>query len=133
MTVLLDTNIILRYLTNDTPQMAQKVTQRFSEAKNGKLSLKINDFVVVEVIFLLEHYYHFPREQIVSVLGNLFSQPFLEMDYKDAIFEALIEYGHSQIDFVDCLLYAQAHQSEAKILSFDKHLDKFPLPLRLEP
>lgn len=133
MTALLDTNIILRYLTNKPEAAAEVVAKRFSEAKAGKIALKIQGFIVVEVIYLLEDYYHFSREKIVSVLGSLFSQPFLEMEYKDAIFEALIEYGHSQIDFVDCLLYAQAHQSEGKILSFDKHLDKFSLPLRLEP
>ena len=133
MIALLDTNVILRYLTNNSPEAAEAVAKRFGEAKAGKISLRINSFIVIETIYLLEDYYHFSREEIVSALGGLLAQPFLDLEDKDCVFAALLSYNHSIADFTDCLLHALARQNTYKILSFDKHFDKLEPNLCLEP
>jgi predicted nucleic-acid-binding protein len=132
-TVIADTNIFLRFLTNDVPSQAALVEKRFRQAQSGKLKLRILPITIVEILFHLEKWYKHPKTKAVEKIQNLFSPAWMEVDDKDVIFEALCQYEISNIDFVDILTWSCAKKSKERILSFDKDFDKLNPKLRLNP
>lgn len=128
-----DTNIFLRYLTNDIPEQATRVEKHFKKAEKGKLQLIVLQITVVELLFQLEHWYGLKKTDAVEKMIRFISPAWFEIDYKDAVFEALNTYKSKSIDFVDLLVWAGAKQRKLVILSFDKDFDKLEPKLRLNP
>ena len=132
-TVILDTNIILRYLTNDVPSQAEKVKKRFQEATSGKFQIEILPITVVEIIYQLENWYNLTKEETCKKLLALFSPDWMIVREKGIIFEALNLYRLKNIDYVDLLLFVTAKNNKNHLLSFDKDFDKLSPKIRLEP
>lgn len=130
---IVDTNVILRYLTNDVPEQARKVTRRFVEAQHGKLQLLLLHITVVEIVFHMTHWYKFSREDSAERVKLLLAFPWLEVEYKDDVLQALSFYAKTSFDFVDILSWSLAHANKASLLSFDKDFDKLEPAIRLSP
>jgi len=128
-----DANVILRFLTNDVLVQANKVRERFKEAARGKIDLAILPITVVEIVFLLEHWYQYGRGEICDKLLLLFAPEWMNLQSKAAVFEALRVYKERNIDFVDVLLWGIARDEQRAVLSFDKDFDKLDPKIRLEP
>ena len=131
--VIADTNIFLRYLTDDVPQQVEKVENRFNQAKSGRIKISVLHITVVEILFNLENWYHLSKKESCDKLLLLFSQPWLDLDEKHAVLFALACYPAFNIDFVDLLTWSIAKIKNVKILSFDKHFGRLNPKLRLEP
>ena len=131
--VLLDTNIILRYLTNDVPAQAEKVKKRFLEADEGKFQFEILPLTVVEMIYQLENWYELSREEACRKILTLFSPDWMVVKEKEVIFEVLNIYRLNKIDLVDLIIWTTAENENKKLLSFDKDFDKLSPKIRLEP
>lgn len=133
LSVVADTNVFLRFLTNDIPSQAKFIEKHFKEAQEETLRLVVLPITVVEILFQLENWYKFSKREAVEKLMLLFSPSWLELEDKNAVFEALALYKESNIDFVDILTFSMAQKRNVKILSFDKDYDKLLPNLRLEP
>ena len=68
--VAIDTNIIVRFLTNDDPVQYKKA---FKLVKNNEIF--IADTVILETEWVLRFAYEFKPEQIASALNKLFGLP----------------------------------------------------------
>ena len=132
-TVLVDANLLLRFLTNDVPAQAERVQKRLKEAEKGKLNLVLLPLTVMEVVFHLEHWYHFTKEEVRDKLLILFSPEWIHVEHKAAVFSALRVYAQKNIDFVDIFLWSIAAHEQRGILSFDKDFDKLEPRIRMEP
>jgi len=130
---IVDTNIFLRFLTNDIEKQAKRVEKRFLEAEKGTIELRILLITVVEILFHLERWYKYPKIKAIEMVENLFGREWMMVDEKDVLFSALGEYKKTTIDFVDLLTFYQAKMDERMILSFDKDYDKLSPSLRVEP
>ena len=51
-----DANVILRFLTKDPPEMAERSARRMAEAEMGEISLYISPLVLAEVIWVLKFF-----------------------------------------------------------------------------
>src|SRR3989338_4523333 len=132
-TAVIDTNIILRYLTNDVPKQEAKVKKRFQQASNGKIQFEILPITIVEIIYQLENWYDLTKEETCKKLLALFSPDWMIFKEKGVIFEALNLYRLKNIDFVDLLVFVTAKNDKKQLLSFDKDFDKLSPKIRLEP
>lgn len=128
-----DTNILIRYLTKDVIDQAQKVKQRLLQAKEGKIQLVLTSFTAVEILFILENYYELPKLEVIEKLHSLLSPNFIIIDQKEAFLDTLSLYKAYNIDFVDIFNFTVAKKNKAKILSFDKDFDKLTPKLRITP
>jgi predicted nucleic acid-binding protein len=63
-TYLVDTNILLRFLTNDHPAHGAGAKKLFDDAGAGKLDLRIPLIAITETIFTLQSYYKIDRQDI---------------------------------------------------------------------
>ena len=114
-----DANIILRYLLNDTEELAEKATRIL---ENNVVF--IPNEVIAEIVYVLEKVYKVKNDEISDTLKNLFLYENLKVADLDVIEEALNLYGKRKLDFVDTLLYAYHEIKGYEIYTFDKKLNK---------
>ncbi len=134
-TCFIDTNLFIRYLTNDDPQKADRVDRLLEQAVTGEIELITAEIVLAEVVWVLESYYKLEKAQIAEMLKAILSTPGLKVLNGRIVEKALQYYSLQNIDFVDAYIVAlmQKHKITG-IYSFDKkHLDRITHITRLEP
>jgi len=134
-TCFIDTNLFIRYLTNDDPKKADRVDRLLEQAANGKVNLMTAEMVLTEVVWVLESYYNLEKARIAEMLKAILSTPGLEVLNGRVVENALQYYSLQNMDFVDAYIVAlmQKHKIVG-IYSFDKkHLDRITHVTRLEP
>lgn len=134
-TCFIDTNLLIRYLTNDDPKKADRVDQLLEKAANGKIKLMTAEIVLAEVVWVLESFYHLEKTRIAEMLKAILSTPGLEVLNGRMVENALPYYSLQNVDFVDAYIVAlMQKQNITGIYSFDKkHLDRIMHVTRLEP
>lgn len=127
--MVVDTDIILRFLTNDDPQKALSF-QNFLE-KGTKVFL--TDVTVAEIYWTLKSFYKFKKQKILSELGKLLVLSQIEAN-KELIMETFTLLEKNNISFIDAYLAVfSCLRNDGKILSFDKGFDKLKSIKRIEP
>jgi predicted nucleic acid-binding protein len=130
----IDSNVILRYLTQDPPKMAEKALKIFTEAKKGRLILLITPLTVAEVVWVLESYYGHPKKDIADTLTQFLLCDGLEIESLELMIGSLNLFQERNIDFADAVLASQAlRKGPPSIYSFDHHLNRVPGITVLEP
>ena|SRR6266542_1913445 len=126
-TAFVDTNLFLRYLTNDVPAQADAVESMLQRAAKGKINLVTSSIVIAEIVWTLESYYELEKNEIqVMVLGILNTKG-LEVIDADLILQAIVPYADKNVDFIDAFNAAWMVKNNVdKIYTFDqKHFKRF--------
>ncbi len=121
---IMDANILLRYLLNDIPHQAEEAEKYFQKAQQGEIQVMVPMMVILEGVFALTKVYKKSRRQVASGLRSLVTLPYLEVESREEILEALRLWGQERISFVDALLYVQAQKQGAKLVTFDVKLKR---------
>lgn len=118
----LDSNILIRVITGDTPDVANKLLTTIDNAK--KHEYVVEPVVIAEVCFVLEfHDYAMKRVDIADALTDFISAPQIVANAN--IIAAIEMYKkYPRLDFTDCWLAILAANSNAGLLSLDKDLNK---------
>ena len=66
----IDTNVLIRYLTNDEPQKAKAVESLLNKASDGELRILIPSIVIAELVWVLESYYRMKAEGATEWAGS---------------------------------------------------------------
>jgi predicted nucleic-acid-binding protein len=104
----LDTNVLVRYLTQDDPaqaDVAAKFMDSLSQDSLGFISL----VVVVELIWVLEASYRYKKAEIEQVLDTLLRSKELIIERAEVVWQALRKFHVSRADFADCLIERAGH------------------------
>lgn len=134
--VFLDTNPIIRYLTQDNPDHAARSYRLFQRAARGEMRLVTSESVLVEVVRVLSSkvLYNLPREEVRRHLANVMAFQGLTVPQRKTFRRALDVWVEHNIDFVDALSVAQMERlSITRIASFDGDFDRISRVTRLEP
>jgi predicted nucleic-acid-binding protein len=100
----LDTNVIVRYLTQDDPRQARKATALIEAGARRGDRFHLGVLVLCEVVWVLRGAYDFDKETIVSVLDRILATEQFEIGEKDLVRVALEEYRSGKGDFADYLI-----------------------------
>lgn len=100
----IDTNILLRYITQDDAEQAESVNQLFAKYNEKKASLFINPFVLCECVWVLKKGYKYSKEEICHVLKHILEIEEFVVGYHEILWEVLDIYNHKNIDFSDALI-----------------------------
>jgi predicted nucleic acid-binding protein len=131
---LIDSNVILRYLTKDPPKMAEAALRTLDDAQKGRISLLLTPLTVAEVVWVLESFYGYAKAKIAEIMGQFLFCDGLEVEDLDLIIEALSLYQAKNLDFADAFLAAIAlRRGPQGIYSFDKDFNRVAGITRLEP
>lgn len=118
---LVDTNVLVRFITRDVPDMAAQADIWIENAAPAELY--VDDAVFEELTFVLSVHdgYQLPRDVVVRALLRLVSLPGIRTS-PDAL-KAIECYGtYAKLDFVDCLLAVKGGMKHSNVLTFDKDL-----------
>jgi predicted nucleic-acid-binding protein len=132
--VFLDTNVIIRYITNDDPHKADQCELLFKQVKEGKQKLFISDLVIAETVWILEGAYNFPKDRTTDILQKILNTQNIECENKDLLLNAVSLYRLENIDYIDAYnASVMEYKKIEKIYSYDRDFDKLSDLKRLEP
>lgn len=118
-----DTSVVVRYLTGDTPKLAD----RAAEVLDAEAELRLTDVVIVEAAYVLSTVYGIPREAIVDALIALIqkkSVTLFALEKQYALEALLLCRPPGRVSFADAFIWAAARSDGAEaIYSFD---ERFP-------
>lgn len=134
-TYFVDTNLFIRYLTNDDIEKANRVEELLDKAALGKVRLITCEVVMAEVVWVLESYYNLNKVQIAEHLEAILATPGLNVLNGKVVEKAVEYYLNENIDFIDAYIVSLMNRLNiSSIYSFDKkHLKRIKSIKRLEP
>lgn len=115
--ILLDANVILRYLLNDHEQMSAQA-ETYIQEKDACITIE----VAAEVVYVLAKVYSVDRDRISEGMKRILD--IINCAEKGVLCKALDVYKQTKLDFVDCVLYAYRNIKGFEIRTFDKKLVK---------
>ncbi|MBW4550588.1 MAG: PIN domain-containing protein [Aphanocapsa sp. GSE-SYN-MK-11-07L] len=123
----IDTNLFLRYLTNDILEKADQVEALLQSAAVGEVLLVTTSLVIAEIVWTLASFYGLPREQICDRILAILNTPGLEVAESDLLIEAATNYAAKNVDFIDAYNAAWMQQQQISLAyTFDrKHFSRF--------
>lgn len=119
--VLVDTNILLRWLLGDHKELSLKAEELVIAAKPG--SLLITDIVVAEIVYVLRSTGR-DRQQTSEALLLLGRTAAFKYENDDLIIDILRLLTETSLDFADCYLLARARREKLHLETFDDRLCK---------
>ena len=130
MTAFVDTNILVRHLTGDPPEMAARATA-YLRSENGLL---LTDLVAAETVYVLESFYEAPRDQVAHSMRSLLSFDTVICVDSALLLRAIEVYETDRVDFAEAYLVACAETTGVgRVASFDRSLDRVSTVERIEP
>lgn len=130
MTAFIDTNILVRHLTGDLPDMAGRSTAFLAQADE----LLLTDLIAAETVYVLESFYEAPRPQVAEVLRSLLAFDSIVCVDPALLLRTVEVYEIDRIDFAEAYLVACAETTGIKeIASFDRSIDHVTTIRRMEP
>lgn len=130
----IDTNIFIRFLTNDISEKADACEHLFRKAAENNETFFTTEMVIAEIISVLESYYELPKKEVQEMVEKILITPFLFCPQKDLILNALTIYGDKNIDYIDAYNASILREQGIKeVYSYDRHYDKIDWVSRMEP
>jgi predicted nucleic-acid-binding protein len=99
-----DTNILVRYLTDDDPIQSPVASELLEGYLGQEKSIFINNIVLCELIWVLNGAYSYKKEQVVKTIKVLLSSIEFCFEHHEIVFLALLEFEKSPADFSDILI-----------------------------
>ncbi|MBN4055178.1 type II toxin-antitoxin system VapC family toxin [bacterium AH-315-K03] len=117
----LDTNVIIRYLTQDDPKQAKKATKlietQLSSSEPGFITL----ITLVEITWVLESCFDQSKEDVLNVLQGLLTTKQLIIESASLAYLATKRCTKASTDFSDALITVICEQEGcSSIVTFDK-------------
>lgn len=123
----LDTNILVRYLTQDdpvqSPQASEIIERRLTEEDPGFISI----VAMVEIVWVLDRAYRFKAREIASVIERMLQADVLVVQNEQEVFTAMIALKEGQGSFADAVISALATKANCSCtLTFDHRALRIP-------
>jgi predicted nucleic acid-binding protein len=126
----LDTNVLIRYLTQDNPDHAQRALALLQPLEDGSRTALLPEGVLVETVQVLSssRLYNISREEIRTRLGTIVRLRGLRMANKRTYLRAFDLYvDYPRLSYVDALCVAYARRTtDATVVSFDQDYRNIP-------
>ena len=124
----LDTNILVRYLTQDDPAQSPKareiIERRLTEEKPGFVSI----VAMVETVWVLERGYGLTTHEIVAAVERMLQTDVLVVENEQEVFTAMIALKDGQGSFADAVIAALgARMGCSCTLTFDRKALRLPV------
>jgi len=123
----LDTNIIVRYITQDDPVQSavavEIMEQRLSEDNPGFVSI----VAVVETVWVLDRAYGLTPQEVAAAVERLLQADTLVVENEQDVFTAMIALKEERGSFADALIAALGARAGCEhTLTFDRKALRLP-------
>jgi predicted nucleic-acid-binding protein len=123
----LDTNILVRYITQDEPRQSAIVTRLIETRCTRDAPGFVAQIVLCELTWILSRAYGYPKAQLVGLLEQLLMTAELQIEGEELAWKALAAWRNGPADFSNYLLVL-GHLANGceRTYSFDAKLAKHP-------
>lgn len=123
----LDTNVVVRYLTQDHPEQARRATrileQQLTTEQPGFISL----VAIVETVWVLDRAYRHTGQQIAAALERMLQTDVLQIEHEQEVFTAMVALKEGLGSFADALIAALGAKAGCQhTLTFDQKALRLP-------
>lgn len=130
MTAFVDTNVLIRHLTGDPPEQAERATRYLASAPE----LLLPDLILAEVTYVLESFYEVARTEVAQSLRAILGFHAIRVVDDALLLRAVEIYELHRLDFADAYLVASAERTGVGVIcSFDRSIDRVGTVRREEP
>jgi predicted nucleic-acid-binding protein len=126
----IDTNVLVRYITQDDPAQARKATNVIErECTDGNRGF-VSVVVLLEVVWVVESCYAASRDDVATILRRILESRQLAVQDAEPVWQALSAFERTNSDFADCLVAALATASGCtKVVTFDRKATRVGMTL----
>jgi len=120
----LDTNILVRYITADDAEQTQKAREIIERAEDAGERLQVNTIVLCELCWTLRgKHYEYDRPSIAAVIELILDTAVFEIQNRDVVQRAMVDYRLGKADFSDYLIgYQNRSVGCEDTVTFDRKL-----------
>ena len=128
----LDTNVLVRYITQDDENQALLAEKAIETARSQNEKLLIQSLVLCEMIWVLESAYGFEKSKILPVIDQLLRTAQFKIVDKDVCWKAFADFSQKNGDFAEYYIGRANERDGADVtLTFDKALKESDMFLML--
>jgi len=118
-----DTNILVRYLTQDDPSQARRVDALLKEAFDANDQVYIDDVVLCEMVWVLGARYRYEKSAVTAVLDDLLETTLFAFEDRNLLRRALDAFRSGAGDFADYVIgLRNARAGCENTVTFDRAL-----------
>lgn len=134
--VFVDSNVFLRFFTQDDPEQTREAKRVFLRAADREIDLVTGPPVFFEVAWTLRAAAKWPQDKILQALEAMAAIPNLKLIDEDLVVEAILLAKETGQGFADAYIAATAKKRGSQVASFNaKHFgrlgsDLYPLGKR---
>jgi predicted nucleic acid-binding protein len=123
--VLVDTNVLVSFLTDRNPRQQKVAAGLFAEAQSGSHRLVLHQAVITELVYVLGNLYQVPPARVRDTLESLVSFPAVEI-LDDVPWPKLFGiWPETMADFADAILASVATTGASDtVATFDSDFRK---------
>lgn len=130
---LVDSSILLRFLSGEPAGQAAAAKKLFAQAGAGKIVLDLSPVIVAEALYTLVSLYGVERKAAAENLAVLLQQRGVKLRDAGQVLSALERFRAVDACFSDAYLAADDAEERAPVASFDQVFDQFKDVTRYEP
>ena len=123
-TIIVDANVIIRFLLNDHPRLSPIATSLFYKAQKKLINVYLDEVILAEVIWTLSSFYKIKKASLVESIEKFLSQDWVVSKKKDLMLKSLYIYKSSNLDYIDCWVYVVSQDFKFKLETFDRNLKR---------
>jgi predicted nucleic-acid-binding protein len=123
----LDTNILIRYLTQDNHTLSPKATALIEHHLSPGRPGFITVVTMAEVAWVLDSFYSLSSAEIADAIERILSADALVVEREHQVFEAMTLLRKGAADFADALIGLLAQRAGCShTLTFDRKASRLP-------
>ena len=123
----LDTNVLIRYLTQDDPVQSAKATEILERRLTPKNPAFVSIVAMVETVWILDRAYGLTAQQIATAVERLLQVEVLAIENEQEVFTAVVALKQGRGSFADALIAELgARGGCTRTLTFDQNVLRLP-------
>jgi predicted nucleic-acid-binding protein len=123
----LDTNILIRYLTQDDPMQSVKANEIFERRLTRTNPGFVSIVVMVEAVWVLDRAYGLTGQEIANTVERLLQVEVLVIENEQEVFTAMLALKQGHGTFVDALIAELGTRAGCtRTLTFDQKAVRLP-------
>ncbi len=123
----LDTNVLVRYITQDEPRQASRATRLIEQRCTPEAPGRISLVVMCELVRVLCGAYGYGKEEVAGVLEQILLTAAFEVEEESLAWQALDAWKAGKADYSDYLVVlSNRHAGCEATFTFDRKLARHP-------
>lgn len=125
----LDTNVLLRFLTGEPPELFRRAQRLMRRAAEGEIVARLTHVALAETVWVLGSFYARDPRAIAQTLRSLVLADGVSVDDPETVLDALRLMADANVAYVDAYVAVTARRSGQSVATFDSDFRRLGVEL----